>query len=150
VPGVSSYQHSGLLSALLLQNLSAGLGGPNAVADTLIGHINNLYNTSFWALVQQGGMEHRAAEQELSGTFSKDKNEILFSRFGINYNNEPDIFKKGSVLYRDVRLKTSFPFIVLLLTVKVLSSINTIITRDDQSIAVRNTATVPAQAAANS
>ncbi|KAF2677784.1 Thg1-domain-containing protein [Lentithecium fluviatile CBS 122367] len=64
-------------------------------------HINNLYNTSFWALVQQGGMDPRAAEQELSGTFSADKNEILFSRFGINYNNEPEIFKKGSVLYRD-------------------------------------------------
>ena len=31
-----------------------------------------------------------------------DKNEILFSRFGINYNNEPDMFKKGSVIYRDV------------------------------------------------
>lgn len=38
------------------------------------------------------------------GTFSKDKNEILFSRFGINYNNEPEIFKKGSVVFRDVRL----------------------------------------------
>ncbi|KAF2796509.1 Thg1-domain-containing protein [Melanomma pulvis-pyrius CBS 109.77] len=64
-------------------------------------HINNLYNTSFWALVQQGGMDHRAAERELSGTISSDKNEILFSRFGINYNNEPEIFKKGSILYRD-------------------------------------------------
>ena len=31
-----------------------------------------------------------------------DKNEILFSRFGINYNNEPDMFKKGSVTYQDV------------------------------------------------
>lgn len=31
-----------------------------------------------------------------------DKNEILFSRFGINYNNEPEIFKKGSVIFRDV------------------------------------------------
>jgi hypothetical protein len=128
VPCVSLYQHSGLLSALLLQILSTGLGGPDAVADAMTGHINNLYNTSFWALVQQGGMEHRAAEQELSGTFSKDKNEILFSRFGINYNNEPDIFRKGSVLYRDVRIVTSFTLFVLLMTVKVLSSINTIIT----------------------
>ncbi|KAF2638245.1 Thg1-domain-containing protein [Massarina eburnea CBS 473.64] len=64
-------------------------------------HINNLYNTTFWALVQQGGMDPRDAEKELSGTVSSDKNEILFSRFGINYNNEPDIFKKGSVIYRD-------------------------------------------------
>jgi hypothetical protein len=67
------------------------------------GHINNLYNTTFWALVN-GGMDPRDAEQELSGTVSSDKNEILFSRFGINYNKEPEIFRKGSVLYRDVSI----------------------------------------------
>ncbi|KAF2235518.1 putative tRNAHis guanylyltransferase Thg1 [Viridothelium virens] len=64
-------------------------------------HINNLYNTTFWALVQKGNMNGTDAEKELMGTVSSDKNEILFSRFGINYNNEPEIFKKGSVLYRD-------------------------------------------------
>ena len=68
------------------------------------GHINNLYNTTFWALVQQGGLANQVAEKELSGTLSSDKNEILFKQFGINYNNEPAIFKKGSVLYRDVSL----------------------------------------------
>jgi len=26
----------------------------------------------------------------------------LFSRFKINYNNEPEMFKKGSVAFRDV------------------------------------------------
>lgn len=36
------------------------------------------------------------------GTISSDKNEILFSKFGINYNNEPEIYKKGSVIFRDV------------------------------------------------
>jgi tRNA(His) guanylyltransferase len=36
---------------------------------------------------------------------SADKNEILFKRFGINYNNEEEIYKKGSVLYRQVRMK---------------------------------------------
>ncbi|KAF1914455.1 tRNAHis guanylyltransferase-domain-containing protein [Ampelomyces quisqualis] len=64
-------------------------------------HINNLYNTTFWTLVQQGGMGAREAEQKLSGTYSADKNEILFREFGINYNNEPACFKKGTVLYRD-------------------------------------------------
>ncbi|CAO2657987.1 Nn.00g072470.m01.CDS01 [Neocucurbitaria sp. VM-36] len=64
-------------------------------------HINNLYNTTFWTLVQQGGMGAREAEQRLSGTVSSDKNEILFKEFGINYNNEPEFFKKGTVLYRD-------------------------------------------------
>jgi tRNA(His) guanylyltransferase len=35
---------------------------------------------------------------------SSDKNEILFSRFGINYNNEAEIYKKGSVVYRQYQL----------------------------------------------
>lgn len=48
-------------------------------------------------------MEAAAAEQRLSGTVSSDKNEILFKEFGINYNNEDDLFKKGSVVFRDVR-----------------------------------------------
>jgi tRNA(His) 5'-end guanylyltransferase len=72
------------------------------LSDTPSGHINNLYNTTFWALVQQGGMDPQEATQRLSGTFSADKNEILFKEFGINYNNEPECFKKGTVLYRDV------------------------------------------------
>lgn len=36
------------------------------------------------------------------GTLAADKNEILFSRFAINYNNEPEMYKKGSVVFRDV------------------------------------------------
>lgn len=31
----------------------------------LIGHINNLYNTTFWAMVQQGGINNTDAELEL-------------------------------------------------------------------------------------
>lgn len=61
-------------------------------------HINNLYNTSFWALVLRGNMTPDDAESKLCGTVSADKNEILFKEFGINYNNEPEIFKKGSIL----------------------------------------------------
>ncbi|KAH7394446.1 tRNAHis guanylyltransferase-domain-containing protein [Pyrenochaeta sp. MPI-SDFR-AT-0127] len=70
-------------------------------------HINNLYNTTFWALVQKGGMGAREAEQRLKGTVSSDKNEILFKEFGINYNNEAECFKKGTVLYRDFFPKSS-------------------------------------------
>lgn len=47
-------------------------------------------------------MDNRAAEELLAGTVSGDKNEILFSRFHINYNNEPEMYKKGSVVFRDV------------------------------------------------
>ncbi|KTW32277.1 tRNA guanylyltransferase [Pneumocystis jirovecii RU7] len=64
-------------------------------------HINNLYNTAFWALVQKGGMSTTDAEKTLMGTLAKDKNELLFSKFGINYNNEHEMFKKGSVLLRN-------------------------------------------------
>ena len=81
-------------------------------------HINNLYNTTFWALVQQGGQTTTEAHSTLrvptfllpshcailiscKGTFAKDKHEILFSRFGINYNQLDARFRKGSVLVRE-------------------------------------------------
>jgi len=63
-------------------------------------HINNLYNTVFWALVLKGGLTNRDAQERLKGTFSNDKNEILFSEFDTNYNNEPEQFRKGTTLYR--------------------------------------------------
>lgn len=63
-------------------------------------HINNLYNTTFWNLVLKGEMSAFDAEQALQGSVSSTKNEILFSKFGINYNNEPEIYRKGTVLYR--------------------------------------------------
>ncbi|KAK9249110.1 Thg1 C terminal domain-containing protein [Lipomyces tetrasporus] len=65
-------------------------------------HINNLYNTAFWTLVLGGGLSEHDAEQALMGTNSGDKNELLFSRFGINYNNEEAMFRKGTMLVRDV------------------------------------------------
>ncbi|KAL4909758.1 hypothetical protein BDW74DRAFT_143670 [Aspergillus multicolor] len=68
-------------------------------------HINNLYNTTFWMMVLRGGMGNTEAENELKGTISSDKNEILFKRFGINYNNEEEIYKKGSVVYRQYQLE---------------------------------------------
>ncbi|TLD23023.1 hypothetical protein PspLS_07456, partial [Pyricularia sp. CBS 133598] len=68
-------------------------------------HINNLYNTTYWALIQQGNLDGHTAERTLAGTFAADKNEILFSKFGINYNNELDIYKKGSVVFRDYILE---------------------------------------------
>ena len=84
------------------------------------GHINNLYNTTFWTLVQKGRMDATQAEERLKvfgfkcismvsfsliliqGTIASEKNEILFSEFKTNYNNEADMFKKGSIIYRDV------------------------------------------------
>ena len=56
------------------------------------------------------GMEDEADEMR-QGSLAADKNEILFSRFKINYNNEPEIYKKGSVVFRDVSF-ISFPYYV--------------------------------------
>ncbi|CAB4256772.1 similar to Saccharomyces cerevisiae YGR024C THG1 tRNAHis guanylyltransferase, adds a guanosine residue to the 5' end of tRNAHis after transcription and RNase P cleavage [Maudiozyma barnettii] len=61
-------------------------------------HINNLYNTAFWQLVLKCGMTAQESENRLSGTVSSEKQEILFTDCGINYNNEPEIFKKGSLI----------------------------------------------------
>lgn len=64
-------------------------------------HINNLYNTTFWNLVL-GGLTPQQAEEELRGSASSDKHEILFSKFSINYNNEPEIYKKGTIIVREM------------------------------------------------
>ncbi|CAI5766839.1 probable tRNA(His) guanylyltransferase isoform X1 [Podarcis lilfordi] len=61
-------------------------------------HINNLYNTVFWTLVQRGGLTPVQAQKRLQGTVASDKNEILFSQFSINYNNESLLYRKGTVL----------------------------------------------------
>ncbi|XP_036404763.1 probable tRNA(His) guanylyltransferase [Megalops cyprinoides] len=61
-------------------------------------HINNLYNTVFWSLVLKGGLSTTQAEDRLKGTIAGDKNEILFSEFNINYNNEPPRHRKGTAL----------------------------------------------------
>ena len=45
-------------------------------------------------------MSHQEAHKILKGTLSKDKNEILFSKFGINYNDVEEIYKKGTILLR--------------------------------------------------
>ncbi|KAI5807678.1 tRNAHis guanylyltransferase-domain-containing protein [Peziza echinospora] len=63
-------------------------------------HINNLYNTTFWTLVNVDGVGRREAEKALMGTFSKDKHEILWQH-GINYSKEPEVWRKGSVVFRD-------------------------------------------------
>lgn len=40
------------------------------------------------------------AEEKLRGTLASHKNELLFQEFGINYNNEPPLFRKGTTLIR--------------------------------------------------
>lgn len=64
-------------------------------ADT---HINNLYNTTFWALVLKGGLTEQEATKRLEGTVSAEKHEILHGQFGINYDRLEAMFRKGTTL----------------------------------------------------
>ena len=64
-----------------------------------------MYNTCFWNLVNSGETT-TSAEKILKGTLSSDKNELLFSRFNINYNNLPAIYRKGTTVYRSKTTKT--------------------------------------------
>ncbi|TKY90613.1 hypothetical protein EX895_000611 [Sporisorium graminicola] len=64
-------------------------------ADT---HINNLYNTAFWALVLNGGRTEQEATKELEGTVAADKHEILHTKFGINYDQLEPMYRKGTTL----------------------------------------------------
>jgi len=63
-------------------------------------HINNLYNTCFWNLVQVSGVSRQDAYEALKGTQSSDKNELLFGRFGMNYNDVDKMFRKGTTIIR--------------------------------------------------
>lgn len=85
-------------------------------------HINNLYNTTFHALTGEykrvvlseedtsytetelpvyeevKKLTATEAHDKLKGSISSDKNEILFSTYKVNYNNELAQFKKGTLI----------------------------------------------------
>lgn len=50
-------------------------------------------------------MEARKVEERLKGTLAAEKNEILWREFGINYNEEEAVCRKGSVVFREVSLR---------------------------------------------
>nr|XP_024380998.1 tRNA(His) guanylyltransferase 1-like isoform X3 [Physcomitrium patens] len=62
-------------------------------------HINNQYNTCFWNLVGSG-KSTAESQNMLKGTTADVKNNLLFDTFKINYNDLPQIFRKGSIVYR--------------------------------------------------
>ncbi|KAJ3258063.1 tRNA-histidine guanylyltransferase 1-like [Boothiomyces macroporosus] len=65
-------------------------------------HINNLYNTAFWELVQNPSSlkTEQEAESILKLTDSGGKNELLF-QFGINYNKLDPMYRKGTTISRE-------------------------------------------------
>ena len=66
-------------------------------------HINNQYNAAFWALVRRSGASRAEAQARLAGTQTAEKNELLFSEFGISYGSLPAMHRKGSLLRRERR-----------------------------------------------
>lgn len=55
---VGEYFHNGAISLMMMMTMMiCGL--------VVLGHINNLYNTTFWALQQKGGISATEAEKEL-------------------------------------------------------------------------------------
>lgn len=68
-------------------------------------HVNNLYNTCFWALVNEKKYTPKEAYILLKDIKSDQKNELLFKDFNINYNNIEAVFRKGTILIRKEVLK---------------------------------------------
>ncbi|SCN59214.1 tRNAHis guanylyltransferase, putative [Plasmodium chabaudi adami] len=68
-------------------------------------HINTQYNECFWNLVLKSNYTHEEAYKFLLTTQTKDKNELLFTRFNINYNNLPEIFRRGTIIIRNKNYK---------------------------------------------
>ncbi|KAI9197735.1 hypothetical protein LWI28_003426 [Acer negundo] len=68
-------------------------------------HINNQYNTCFWMLVMSGNSKSEA-QGYLKGTQTREKNELLIQKFGIDYNQLPIMFRQGSSVFRVEAEKT--------------------------------------------
>ena len=83
------------------QSLQHGLLGPCAARSVhlLIQFSYKCYRTEM-VLVVAGGLTNNDAQERLKGTLAGDKNEILYSQFDINYNNEPAQFKKGTTIIK--------------------------------------------------
>ena len=60
-------------------------------------------------MVQEAKMTKDEAHKKLKGTLSNDKNEILFSQFNINYNNQPEVYKKGTLVIRVKKIVSQRP-----------------------------------------
>lgn len=57
----------------------------------------------------KSGLKNNEAQEVLSKTDSAGKNELLFSKFGINYNKIGETFKKGSTIFRQFQSTQPFP-----------------------------------------
>ena len=61
-------------------------------------HRNAISTQCFWRLVKSGKSK-KESQRIMSEMKDKDKNELLFKEFGINYNNTPEWQRKGTMFY---------------------------------------------------
>ncbi len=61
-------------------------------------HRNSISTQCFWRLVKSG-MSERNAQKKMMGMKDTNKNELLFSQFGINYNDTPQWQRKGTMFF---------------------------------------------------
>ena len=52
-----------------------------------VGHINNLYNTTFWALVQKGSMDATQAEEKLKVVGFNSRYDGLSADLDVGHNS---------------------------------------------------------------
>ncbi|KAL9234100.1 hypothetical protein vseg_009007 [Gypsophila vaccaria] len=71
-------------------------------------HVNNLFHTCFWKLVESG-MNETLAREILKGSQKGAKNELLFKQFGLNYKTLNPLFRQGTcLLYAKVQVFCKF------------------------------------------
>ncbi len=56
-----------------------------------------------------GKLTKEEANNRLKGTFAKDKHDILFKDYMINYNNLEEVYKKGTIIFKVHIKKTKYP-----------------------------------------
>ncbi|KAI4328578.1 hypothetical protein L6164_020918 [Bauhinia variegata] len=64
-------------------------------------HVNNQYDQCFWRLVKRG-MTEKEAQDFLKGAEKRDKNDLLFEEFNVNYNTLEAIFRQGSCVLKTI------------------------------------------------
>ena len=51
--------------------------------------------------MQRKGLSEQEANRALQGTDTAAKNTLLHDHFALNYNDEPALYRKGSLLFRE-------------------------------------------------
>ncbi|PWA94478.1 tRNAHis guanylyltransferase [Artemisia annua] len=67
-------------------------------------HMNTRFNTCFYARIHSGEST-KTAQRNLQGTLTKERYKMLSQEFGIEYNQLPLMFRNGSSIFWDDKVK---------------------------------------------